>query len=85
MRGESLAGRVWEAGAPVSMPDLAGDTSARGAAAVATAAGLDSQHLAGLLGHARRSFTDDVYTVVAEELAEQAGLSVPWTVSTTKD
>ncbi|HET7418916.1 MAG TPA: PAS domain S-box protein [Candidatus Dormibacteraeota bacterium] len=34
-RGEGLAGRVWESGAPVSMPDLAGDTSPRAAAAVA--------------------------------------------------
>jgi PAS domain S-box-containing protein len=28
-RGEGLAGRVWESGGPVSMPDLAGDTSVR--------------------------------------------------------
>ncbi|HKW70908.1 MAG TPA: PAS domain S-box protein, partial [Candidatus Dormibacteraeota bacterium] len=34
-RGEGLAGRVWEAGAPVAMPDLTGDTSQRAAAAVA--------------------------------------------------
>ncbi len=34
-RGEGLAGRVWEAGAPVAMPDLAGDTSIRAAAAIA--------------------------------------------------
>ena len=32
-RGEGLAGRVWEAGAPVAMPDLAGDTSVRAPAA----------------------------------------------------
>ena len=35
-RGEGLAGRVWEAGAPIAMPDLAGDTSMRAPAAVAT-------------------------------------------------
>src|SRR4029077_20916482 len=34
-RGEGLAGRVWESGAPVSMPDLTGDTSVRAAAGVA--------------------------------------------------
>jgi diguanylate cyclase (GGDEF)-like protein/PAS domain S-box-containing protein len=34
-RGEGLAGRVWESGAPVSMPDLSGDTSMRAPAAVA--------------------------------------------------
>jgi diguanylate cyclase (GGDEF)-like protein/PAS domain S-box-containing protein len=34
-RGEGLAGRVWESGMPVSMPDLAGDSSPRAAAAVA--------------------------------------------------
>jgi len=34
-RGEGLAGRVWESGAPVAMPDLAGDPSVRSAAAVA--------------------------------------------------
>jgi diguanylate cyclase (GGDEF)-like protein/PAS domain S-box-containing protein len=34
-RGEGLAGRVWEAGSPVEMPDLNGDTSMRAAAAVA--------------------------------------------------
>ncbi|HSS61182.1 MAG TPA: PAS domain S-box protein, partial [Candidatus Limnocylindrales bacterium] len=35
-RGQGLAGRVWESGAPVAMPDLAGDESIRSAAAVAT-------------------------------------------------
>ncbi|HEV2141548.1 MAG TPA: PAS domain S-box protein, partial [Candidatus Dormibacteraeota bacterium] len=34
-RGEGLAGRVWESGAPVSMPDLSGDNTVRSAAAVA--------------------------------------------------
>jgi diguanylate cyclase (GGDEF)-like protein/PAS domain S-box-containing protein len=34
-RGEGLAGRVWESGAPVSMPDLADDKTIRSAAAVA--------------------------------------------------
>jgi diguanylate cyclase (GGDEF)-like protein/PAS domain S-box-containing protein len=34
-RGEGLAGRVWESGAPVAMPDLTGDSSVRAAAAVA--------------------------------------------------
>jgi diguanylate cyclase (GGDEF)-like protein/PAS domain S-box-containing protein len=34
-RGEGLAGRVWESGAPVSMPDLADDNPVRSAAAVA--------------------------------------------------
>ncbi|TMC39497.1 MAG: PAS domain S-box protein, partial [Chloroflexi bacterium] len=34
-RGEGLAGRVWEAGKPMAMPDLAEDPSPRAAAAVA--------------------------------------------------
>ena len=34
-RGEGLAGRVWETGAPVSVPDVASDDSPRSAAAVA--------------------------------------------------
>src|SRR5256884_344579 len=34
-RGEGLAGRVWEAGAPIAMPDLGGDNSPRATAAVA--------------------------------------------------
>jgi len=34
-RGEGLAGQVWESGAPVAMPDLAGDSSPRSAAALA--------------------------------------------------
>jgi len=34
-RGEGLAGQVWESGAPVALPDLAGDTSSRSAAALA--------------------------------------------------
>ncbi len=34
-RGEGLAGRVWEMAAPVAMPDLAGDSSPRAAAALA--------------------------------------------------
>ena len=34
-RGEGLAGRVWESGAPVAMPDLAQDAPIRSAAAIA--------------------------------------------------
>src|SRR5207302_2655786 len=34
-RGEGLAGRVWEAGAPIAMPDLGADNSPRAVAAVA--------------------------------------------------
>ncbi|HEY1456870.1 MAG TPA: PAS domain S-box protein, partial [Candidatus Dormibacteraeota bacterium] len=34
-RGQGLAGKVWESGGPVALPDLAGDTSARSGAAVA--------------------------------------------------
>jgi len=34
-RGHGLAGQVWEVGGPVTMPDLAGDTTPRAAAAVA--------------------------------------------------
>ena len=34
-RGEGLAGRVWETGAPVSVPDVASDDSPRSAAAAA--------------------------------------------------
>ncbi len=34
-RGEGLAGKVWESGAPVSVPDLAADESPRSVAAVA--------------------------------------------------
>ncbi|HET7338463.1 MAG TPA: PAS domain S-box protein [Candidatus Dormibacteraeota bacterium] len=34
-RGEGLAGRVWESGAPVSMPDLVDDNPVRSAAAIA--------------------------------------------------
>jgi diguanylate cyclase (GGDEF)-like protein/PAS domain S-box-containing protein len=34
-RGEGLAGRVWESGAPLAMPDLAEEASPRSAAAVA--------------------------------------------------
>jgi diguanylate cyclase (GGDEF)-like protein/PAS domain S-box-containing protein len=34
-RGEGLAGRVWETGSPVSVPDVASDDSPRSAAAVA--------------------------------------------------
>src|SRR5258708_14703604 len=34
-RGEGLAGRVWETGTPVTVPDVASDDSPRSAAAVA--------------------------------------------------
>src|SRR5213078_2418590 len=34
-RGEGLAGRVWEAGGPIAMPDLGGDNSPRAVAAAA--------------------------------------------------
>jgi diguanylate cyclase (GGDEF)-like protein/PAS domain S-box-containing protein len=47
-RGEGLAGRVWESGAPVSMPELVGDDSIRAAAAL-------SAGLHGIVGFPVRS------------------------------
>ena len=45
------------------------------------AAGLDSKYIAALLGHARSSFTDDVYVTlfpeVAKDAAEAAAAIVP--------
>jgi integrase len=61
---------------PVRFHDLR-----HGAASLAKAAGLDSKYIAALLGHARSSFTDDVYVTlfpeVAREAAEAAAAIVP--------
>ena len=43
-----------------------------GAATMLRAAKVEIKVISEILGHASTSFTDDVYTVVAEELAEQA-------------
>jgi len=40
------------------------------------AAKVEIKVISEILGHASPSFTDDVYTVVAEELAEQAARAV---------
>lgn len=40
------------------------------------AAKVEIKVISEILGHASTSFTDDVYTVVAEELAEQAARAV---------
>ena len=74
VRFETLA---YRAGLPpVRFHDLR-----HGAASLAKAAGLDSKYIAALLGHARSSFTDDVYVTlfpeVAREAAEAAAAIVP--------
>ena len=52
---------------PVRFHDLR-----HGAASLAKAAGLDSKYIAALLGHARSSFTDDVYVLLFPEVAKAA-------------
>jgi integrase len=52
---------------PVRFHDLR-----HGAASLAKAAGLDSKYIAALLGHARSSFTDDVYILLFPEVASAA-------------
>jgi integrase len=52
---------------PVRFHDLR-----HGAASLAKAAGLDSKYIAALLGHARSSFTDDVYILLFPEVANAA-------------
>lgn len=74
VRFETLA---YRAGLPpVRFHDLR-----HGAASLAKAAGLDSKYISALLGHARSSFTDDVYVTlfpeVAKEAAEAAAAIVP--------
>jgi integrase len=74
VRFETLAHRAGLP--PVRFHDLR-----HGAASLAKAAGLDSKYIAALLGHARSSFTDDVYVTlfpeVAKEAAEAAAAIVP--------
>jgi|SRR5208283_600074 len=43
-----------------------------GAASLAKASGADSKYIAALLGHARSSFTDDVYVTLFPEVAKAA-------------
>jgi integrase len=65
VRFETLA---YRAGLPpVRFHDLR-----HGAASLAKAAGLDSKYIAALLGHARSSFTDDVYVTLFPEVAKAA-------------
>jgi integrase len=47
-----------------------------GAASMLRAAKVEIKVISEILGHASTSFTDDVYTVVAEELAEQAAQAI---------
>ena len=68
---------TWRAGLPpIRFHDLR-----HGAASLAKASGADSKYIAALLGHARSSFTDDVYVTlfpeVAKEAAEAAAAIVP--------
>jgi integrase len=74
VRFETLA---YRAGLPpVRFHDLR-----HGAASLAKASGADSKYIAALLGHARTSFTDDVYTTLFPEVmsavAEAAAAIVP--------
>jgi integrase len=52
---------------PVGFHDLR-----HGAASLAKASGADSKYIADLLGHARSSFTDDVYVTLFPEVAKAA-------------
>jgi integrase len=56
---------------PVRFHDLR-----HGAATMLRAAKVEIKVISDILGHASTSFTDDVYTVVAEELAEQAAQAI---------
>jgi integrase len=65
VRFETLA---WRAGLPpVRFHDLR-----HGAASILKAAGYDSKFIAAILGHARSSFTDDVYVTLFPEVAAEA-------------
>jgi integrase len=47
-----------------------------GAATMLLTAKVPTKVISDILGHASTSFTEDVYTVVAEELAEEAALAI---------
>ena len=47
-----------------------------GAASMLRAAKVEIRVISAILGHASTLFTDDVYTVVAEELAQQAAYAI---------
>jgi integrase len=74
VRFETLAYRAGPP--PIRFHDLR-----HGAASLAKASGADSKYIAALLGHARTSFTDDVYVTlfpeVAKATAEAAAAIVP--------
>lgn len=77
VRFETLA---WRAGLPpIRFHDLR-----HGAASLAKAAGQDSKHIAELLGHARSSFTDDVYVTLFPEVALEAAEAAAAVVSGTE-
>jgi integrase len=65
VRFETLAYRA-------SLPPVRFHDLRHGAASLAKAAGLDSKYIAALLGHARSSFTDDVYVLLFPEVAKAA-------------
>ena len=65
VRFETLAYRA-------GLPPIRFHDLRHGAASLAKAAGLDSKYIAALLGHARSSFTDDVYVTLFPEVARQA-------------
>lgn len=64
-RFETLAHRA-------DLPPIRFHDLRHGAASLAKAAGLDSKYIAALLGHARSSFTDDVYVTLFPEVAKAA-------------
>ncbi len=65
VRFETLAYRA-------GLPPIRFHDLRHGAASLAKAAGLDSKYIAALLGHARSSFTDDVYVTLFPEVAKAA-------------
>ena len=60
----------------VALPPIRFHDLLHGAATMLRAAGVPIKVISDVLGHACPAFTDDVYTTVAEELAEQAARAI---------
>jgi integrase len=59
-----------------SLPPVRFHDLRHGAATMLRAAGVPVKMISDILGHASTAFTDDVYTAVADELAEQAARAI---------
>jgi integrase len=81
MRRHRVSAEVVAIALAASLPPLNFHGLRHGAATMLLTAKVPTKVISDILGHASTSFTEDVYTVVAEELADEAATAIAWFVS----